>query len=480
MLFNSFEFIVFFIVIVFLYFSIPYKHRWLLLLLGSYYFYMSWKPEYGIIMLFATAVNYFCGRLIGRANSQKKKKIYLSASLISTLSVLFAFKYFNFFNELTRTALAQFSIKNNVPFFNLLLPVGISFFTFQALSYAIDVYRGEQKPEKHFGYFALYISFFPQLVAGPIERSTNLLPQLTERKNDFNFHRAADGVKLMMWGFFKKIVIADRLALYVNQVYNNPHDYFGLTLVIATYFFAFQIYCDFSGYSDIASGSAKIMGYDLMKNFNRPYFSKTIAEFWRRWHISLSTWFKDYLYISLGGNRVDSLKKSFNLLFVFLVTGLWHGANLTFVAWGFLHGLYIFASRKLGSAKKKLLDFLNIDGTNFFLRIFQMFVTFNLVSFSWIFFRANNISDAFYIISHLFDKLSVFKGVALFGRYDFMVAISSVIFLLTVQSIQSRGQIRELLNNKSIFLRWFCYYLIFLGILFFAVDQGNQFIYFQF
>jgi alginate O-acetyltransferase complex protein AlgI len=339
MFFNSLEFVIFFPLVVFAYFALPYKWRWSLLLLASYYFYMCWRPEYIILIIASTLIDYFAGLRMGQVNKKKRKK-YLILSLCTNLGLLFAFKYFNFFNNSLQATFNQFNLFYNVPAFSVLLPVGISFYTFQTLSYSIDVYRGDREPERHLGIFALYVAFFPQLVAGPIERSTHLLPQFYEKHN-VDYVRITNGLKLMTWGFFKKLVIADRLAIYVNQVYNAPGDFHGAHIWIATYFFAIQIFCDFSGYSDIAIGAAEIMGYRFMKNFRRPYLAQSIAEFWKRWHISLSTWFRDYLYIPLGGNRVGKWRWYYNLFVVFMVSGLWHGANWTFVVWGALHGLYL-------------------------------------------------------------------------------------------------------------------------------------------
>ncbi|MFC1785350.1 MBOAT family O-acyltransferase, partial [Candidatus Neomarinimicrobiota bacterium] len=291
MLFNSTQFIIFFPVVVFFYFLLPHRFRWMLLLVASYYFYMCWKAEYLLLILGSTIVDYIVAIQMSRQSTKAKKKLYLILSLAVNLGLLFGFKYFNFFSDSFRTIFDQFNVLYNVPTFKVLLPVGISFYTFQTLSYTIDVYRGKREPEKHLGIFALYVAFFPQLVAGPIERSTRLLPQLVKKYN-FDYNRVTDGLKLMLWGFFKKVVIADRVAVIVNQVYNNPNDAAGLPLLIGTYLFAFQIYCDFSGYSDIAIGAAKVFGIDLMQNFRRPYFAKSIREFWQRWHISLSTWFR--------------------------------------------------------------------------------------------------------------------------------------------------------------------------------------------
>ncbi|MGE0267487.1 MAG: MBOAT family protein [Candidatus Omnitrophota bacterium] len=329
MLFNSFEFLLFFPVVAFVYFVLPFRFRWPWLLLSSYYFYMCWKPEYVVLIILSTLIDYYIGLSMAEAKNRTHAKHLLTLSIICNLGVLFAFKYYNFFNASFRELFSHFNIFYNVPSFKVLLPVGISFYTFQSLSYTIDVYSGKRPAEKHLGLFALYIAFFPQLVAGPIERSTHLLPQLY-KKNHVDYQRVTDGLKLILWGLFKKIVIADRLAYFVNYVYNNPAGGHGYYILIATYFFAFQIYCDFSGYSDIAIGSAQVMGYELMENFKRPYLAQSIPEFWKRWHISLSTWFKEYLYFPLGGNRVPVLLWARNILVVFLLSGIWHGANWTF------------------------------------------------------------------------------------------------------------------------------------------------------
>lgn len=341
MLFNSLQFLIFFPIVILLYYLLPHSKRWIFLLLASYYFYMSWNPAYIVLILISTLVDYFAAIKMSEQDNINKRKIYLFFSLFANLGLLFIFKYFNFFNDSVRLLFQSLGVNYGVPSLSLLLPVGISFYTFQTLSYTIDVYRGVTKPERHFGIFAVYVSFFPQLVAGPIERSERLLPQFRVPviPNENNF---SSGMKLMVWGFFKKVVVADNVAIIVNQVYNNVNEYQGLPLIIATFLFAIQIYCDFSGYSDIAIGSARVMGIHLMKNFNTPYFSKSITEFWKRWHISLSTWFRDYVYIPLGGNRVSKPRHYLNLFLTFLISGLWHGANWTFVIWGALHGGVLF------------------------------------------------------------------------------------------------------------------------------------------
>ena len=369
----------------------------------------------------------------------------------------------------------------------MLLPVGISFYTFQTLSYTIDIYRGDKEPERHFGIFALYVSFFPQLVAGPIERSTRLLPQLN-KKHTFNYLRVKNGLLLMLWGFFKKIVIADRLAALVNTVYNHPTDYQGIVLIIATVFFAFQIYCDFSAYSDIAIGAAKIMGYDLMKNFNRPYFSKSIAEFWRRWHISLGSWFRDYLYFSLGGNKAGKYVWYKNIMIVFLMSGLWHGANWNFVIWGCLHAFYILFSLFIKNIKLYIHNFLNIKKDMFFYKILQVICTFILVDFAWIFFRASTLSDSIYIIKNLFViNLGTLYDKSLHNigldEKDLYLSILLILFLIIVQIKQRKTKIIDAINSQPIYIRWGIYFAGIYSIITFGYyGQGHesQFIYFQF
>lgn len=490
MLFNSFQFLVFFPVVVALYFLTPHRFRWLLLLAASYYFYACWKVEYLILILASTGVDYVAGIRMEKAGKSARRRVWLVVSLCSNLGILFAFKYFNFFNESLRAAFEAFNLFYGVPAFDILLPVGISFYTFQTLSYSIDVYRGHRAAERHLGIFALYVAFFPQLVAGPIERSTRLLPQLFEKKA-FEYDRVADGLRLMLWGFFKKIVIADHVAAYVNAVYNNPEAFTGLPVWIATYFFAFQIYCDFSGYSDIAIGSARIMGYELMDNFRRPYFSKSIAEFWRRWHISLSTWFRDYVYIPLGGNRVVRWRWYYNLMVVFVVSGLWHGANWTFVVWGALHGFYMLAGIASGPGRDHLWQSIagwfettglaRWAGTRRMRKHVAMLVTFHLVLFAWVFFRANDIGDAGYLLQSMlvFDGLS--PTIAAFGKYDLVLAVGAIVFMEIVHLLERRQTFAEFLKSRSVWIRWSVYYGLTMWILLFGVYGKEQaFIYFQF
>ncbi|MCH8329773.1 MAG: MBOAT family protein [Bacteroidetes bacterium] len=484
MLFNSFEFLVFFPIVLILYFSLPHKARLILLLISSYVFYMFWKVEYILLILASTLTDYFISQELGRTTAQRKRDLLLWSSVAINLGILVAFKYLNFitFNISELFGIMDLKI-GGIPVLDVLLPVGISFYTFQTLGYTIDVYRGQIKPERSYIRFALYVSFFPQLVAGPIERAKRLLPQFyVEHKIDPN--RISSGLRLMMWGFFKKVVIADRLAEFVNVVYNNPGDHQGFAVILATYFFAFQIYCDFSGYSDIAIGSARIMGYDLMKNFDRPYFSKSISEFWSRWHISLSSWFRDYLYIPLGGNRVIKWRWYYNLMITFLISGFWHGANWTFLAWGFLHGTYLLIGIWGGGFKNWFNNVTGLDRSAGIKRIFDVLLTFHLALFAWIFFRANNITDAFQLIESMIHIKKTQLGLYIFGpgtNYKDLILVFVFLALMHwVHLIQTRTSMTAWLASKPVWFRWSIYYGMILTLLFFGKYQEQEFIYFQF
>lgn len=478
MLFNSLAFLLFFPVVVVVNFLLPLRYRWLWLLPASCFFYMYWKVEYGFLLLFTATIDYLAALAMAGA-SARRRKILLIVSLASNLGVLFFFKYFNFFNHNIGALFQSLHLTWAVPFSDLLLPVGISFYTFQSLSYTIDVYRGVIPLERHYGRFLLFVTFFPQLVAGPIERAKNLLPQFYERF-EFDYRRMTDGLKLMAWGFFKKLVIADRLAVYVNMVYNHPTDFSGGPVWLATYFFAFQIYCDFSGYSDIAIGAAQVMGFKLMDNFRRPYHARSIGEFWQRWHISLSTWFKDYLYIPLGGNRVSVARRQWNVVVVFLVSGLWHGASWTFVIWGALHGFYMLCSSWLEPWRQRLHARFGLVRRPRLLQALQIAITFHLVLFSWIFFRANSLHDALVILERLWIWPAEHQSVAL-GKIEMIVALISLLLLEAVQIGQHRGSFRHQLAGKPAWLRWSLYYgLVMVILLFGMMASEQQFIYFQF
>jgi D-alanyl-lipoteichoic acid acyltransferase DltB (MBOAT superfamily) len=477
MLFNSFEFVFFFAAVIVVYYSLPYRYRVWFLLAASYYFYMRWNWEYIFLILAQTAINYEIARLIVRSENATIRRAWLAFALVLSLGMLGFFKYFNFFNDNARLLFESAGLSYLVPHLDILLPVGISFYTFQTLSYTIDVYRRQHRVERHLGRFALYVAFFPQLVAGPIERATHLLDQF-KRKNNFDIQRFSDGMKLILWGMFKKVVIADRLAVYVNAVYGSPEIHSGSTLLLATYFFTFQIYCDFSGYSDIAIGSAKVLGYDLMQNFRLPYLSRSISEFWKRWHISLTTWFVTYLYIPLGGNRVSYGRWIFNILIVFLVSGLWHGANWTFIVWGALHASYYFVESLVRRIKERfgiprLLPV--IPGL-----IIQIIVTFHLVVLAWVFFRANSVSDAALITKRIFSDIG---GTLYMGSSQLTTLLSiSLIFVLVVVQIAQATGFASFYFSRSRFpayIRWPGYIGALFGISLLGVSS-NAFIYFQF
>jgi len=488
MLFNSLQFLVFFPAVTALYFLFPHRHRWWLLLLASCLFYMAFIPAYILILAVTILIDYFAGLWLAVPGlPEKRRRTVLSMSILSTCLVLFIFKYFNFFNA-NLAALAQFLHWNySIAALKLVLPIGLSFHTFQSLSYVIEVYRGHQKVERRFGIYALYVMFYPQLVAGPIERPQNLLHQFDE-KHVFEYQRVTDGLKLMLWGMFKKVVIADRLAIVVNQVYGNPHEYAGLPLIVATVFFAFQIYGDFSGYSDIAIGAAQVMGFKLMDNFNRPYFAKSIAEFWKRWHISLSTWFRDYLYIPLGGNRVPYWRWQCNLFITFLVSGLWHGANWTYVIWGALNGAYLIASIWTEPMRKSCCRRTGLARHPVLHKWLQVGFAFSLVCIAWIFFRAKSLSDAWYIGTHVFTdfgrgfQLSANNPLLKMGLspYELVVAVASILLMEGMHALQRHRGIRHMLAERPLCLRWAVYYSLLMGILFWGVFENRQFIYFQF
>jgi alginate O-acetyltransferase complex protein AlgI len=486
MLFNSFQFLYFFIVITSLYFLLPHKFRWILLLAGSCYFYMCFVPIYILILGFTIVVDYFAGISIEK-NTGRKRKGFLVASLIANIGVLAVFKYYNFINENLTLLLKHLHLYHQLPYLNILLPIGLSFHTFQAMSYTIEVYRGNQKAERNFGIYSLYVMFYPQLVAGPIERPQNLLYQF-RTKHEFDYQRIADGLKLMAWGLFKKVVIADRLAIVVNNVYDNPNKYHGISFIIATFFFAFQIFCDFSGYTDIAIGAAKVMGFTLMQNFNRPYHAKSISDFWSRWHISLSTWFRDYLYIPLGGSRVRVPRWYLNLAIVFLISGLWHGANWTYVVWGALNGFYLIFAIITAQARNRMIRF---SGIGRFPRLYagiQIVSTFILVAMAWVFFRAHTIKDAVHIIkSACIESYSDLIGIIhhrhfefLADRIDLVKCMAGLLFLEGVHILQTKYNIIESLRSRPKMLRWSIYYLFLFLLLCGSTNSNSKFIYFQF
>lgn len=497
MLFNSLEFMLFFPAVCLCYYVIPHKIRYLFLLACSYFFYMCWNPEYALLMLTSTVITYASGLLIDSAEKisdekkrTKRKKWYVALSFISNLAILFFFKYFNFAADSAVRLLQLVGITATPPALDVILPVGISFYTFQALSYTVDVYRKDIYAERNFFKYALFVSFFPQLVAGPIERSKNLLIQINQ-KHKFEFERVRSGLLLMLYGFFQKVVLSEYLAIAVDNVYDTYTERTGFQLLVSTILFAFQIYCDFGSYSNIAIGAAKVMGFSLMENFNTPYFSETVAEFWRRWHISLSSWFRDYLYIPLGGSRKGKLRKQFNLMVVFLVSGLWHGASWHFVIWGCLNGMYQVIGEWLKPVKQKLVQLFRVDVTAFSHRLLRMLTTFVLVDISWIFFRAS-FRQGLEILKRILglaegvwftwgDNLEI-MGLTPQTRNLLVVALA---ILLIADICKYRGiRIIDWICRQGLWLRWLVYYTAIFGILIFGVYgpgfDASQFIYFQF
>ncbi|MBB6004559.1 MBOAT family protein [Arcicella rosea] len=467
MLFNSIHFLIFFIIVTLGYWSLGWSGRWRLLLFASCYFYMVFMPIYILILFFTIVIDYFAGIYIEQSKGSNRK-LLLIVSLISNIGILAIFKYYNFFNTNLSYLLHLIEVRNPAPYLKILLPIGLSFHTFQAMSYTIEVYRGNQKAERHFGIYALYVMFYPQLVAGPIERPQNVIHQFYE-KHQFNWEKTKSGLMMMAWGLFKKVVIADRLAMVVDSAYNNPSEKNGLSLLVATFFYTFQIYCDFSGYSEIALGSARVMGFELMENFKSPYFSKSISEFWRRWHISLSTWFRDYLYIPIGGNRVAEWRRYFNQFIVFMISGLWHGAQWTFVIWGSLHGFYLI----IASARNKYFPKLILPD-NTLGKTINLISTFVLVMLAWVFFRAKDTRDA----------LLILKKISLFSVNDSLESPLNNIEILFSLGLIGLLLWKELkcfyINTESNARFYSLISLLMILVYFFGVFNTNNFIYFQF
>ncbi len=484
MIFNSVQYALFLPMAVIVYILLPQKVRWLFLLVASYFFYMCWDARYAVLLLTSTAVTFFAANLMKKSDSRRQRVFYLISGLAVNLGILFIFKYFNFFIETAAGIAGLFGADYKPVELKLLLPIGISFYTFQSLGYMLDVYMDKTKAMSHFGKYALFVSFFPQLAAGPIGRIDSLRPQfdLCSRPTLENIR---SGLLLIGQGLFKKLVIADRLGVLVNTVYDSPADHYGMHFAAATVFFAVQIYCDFSGYSDIAIGSARLLGIELMENFKRPYLATTVSEFWKRWHISLTSWFRDYIYIPLGGNRRRHL---FNIMVVFFVSGLWHGASLTFIVWGLLNGLYQVLGIILRPYSGKLKERLGVKDSSAIYRAFKMLWCFALISFSWIFFRANSIGDIKLILSRLFtfnaSFLTGFNTASLgMDRTDLVVSALLIIILFIYELAMEKEKIGKSFRNSPLVLRWAFYLIVIAIIIVFGVygdANGAQFIYFQF
>ncbi|WP_028242301.1 MBOAT family O-acyltransferase [Pseudobutyrivibrio ruminis] len=493
MLFNSAQFLIFFPVVTLVYFAIPKKIRNYWLLIISYYFYMCWNPKYILLLMASTLITYTSGLLMENIKGKKYDAIkerklknwVVAGSFILNVGMLFYYKYTNFAIDTLDRIFAKLHVAVTIPTVDIVLPVGISFFVFQSLSYTMDVYRDEIYAEKNFFRYALFVSFFPQLVAGPIERSKNLLKQLST-PGEFEYERVRSGLLTMLWGFFLKLVIADRAAVLVNVVYNNVYGYFGYQLVLASVLFALQIYCDFMSYSIIAKGSARVLGYNLMDNFDCPYFATSIKDFWRRWHISLSSWLRDYLYIPLGGNRKGRVRKYINIMITFFVSGLWHGAAFTYIAWGLIHGMYQIIGEILMPVRNKVRTTLHISEDSKVLYILKIIVTFVLADIAWVFFRANSITEAFVVLKNSFylKNLATLKvdiwALGLDMRNAFMLVGATAVLVISSIIKTKNNVLVEWVSNKHFVVRYVLYWGCLLFIIFSMDIGGQEFIYFQF
>ena len=488
MFFNSLEYAVFFPVVCILYYVMSDRIKKAYLLIVSYIFYMSWNPFYSLIMLFSTLTTFLCGIILDNVQKKHSRKLTLVSLLIINFGILFLFKYYSFFTTSLELLMNALGISTHIPSISLSLPLGISFYTFQAAGYTIDVYRRKVPAERDFVIYALFVSFFPQIASGPIQRSEQFIKQLKE-SHKFDYNHVTLGLKIMAIGFFKKMVIADTLAEQVNLVYNQIDINSAAVYIVATIFFAFQIYCDFSGYTDIAIGSAKVLGFDLVTNFDKPYFSCSIPEFWRRWHMSLSTWFRDYLYFPLGGNRVGKIKWYRNIMVVFLVSGLWHGANWTFVIWGIMHGGYQVFGKMTLPMRKKLISISRLDHMTKVYSLIQGIITFSLVCAAWVFFRANTVNDAFSIYGLVFKNITTLLNPRFFidslrfgllRREPMLTCLLSIIFLLIYDAIDIKFGFWTLVGKMKPIFRIVFYVLLVFSFFWFMSTSSNEFIYAQF
>jgi len=482
MLFNSLDFAIFLPIVFLLYWFVAQKNlkfQNALIVVASYVFYGWWDWRFLSLIIFSTVVDYLIGQRLRTEDKQSKRKVLLWTSIVVNLGFLGFFKYYNFFLENFVDAFSLFGMQINANSLNIILPVGISFYTFQTLSYTIDLYRKKLEPTQDFMAFSAFVCFFPQLVAGPIERATNLLPQFY-KKRTFEYNKAVDGMRQILWGLFKKVVIADNCAEFANQIFNNSADMNGSTLVLGAIFFTFQIYGDFSGYSDIAIGTSRLFGFDLKQNFATPYFSRDIAEFWRRWHISLSTWFRDYLYIPLGGSRGGTWMKVRNTFAIFLVSGFWHGANWTFIIWGALNAIYFLPLLLTNNNRKNLGVVAEGKLLPSFREMFAMLTTFMLTVFAWIFFRAENLSHAFSYIGGMFSKSIISIPYFKDGTNSYLT-IGLIFFFILIEWLGRKDKfaIEKTLKNHKIKQVLF-YFILILIIYFLYPSTKTEFIYFQF
>ena len=496
MLFNSFGFLVFFPIVLAVYFVIPKKVRYIWLLVTSYYFYMCWNPKYALLLLFSTGVTYLGSLLLEKCGDRVGwKKTVVAIGLFINFGILFLFKYLDFAVDSLQKILAKVGVTLAEPGFSLLLPVGISFYIFQAVGYLVDVYRGKLKPEKNFLRYALFVSFFPQLVAGPIERSTNLLSQMQgiDKIKLWNSDRVRDGAIVMLYGFVLKMIIADRAAILVNTVYdvNYYAQYQGITVWVAAILFSLQIYCDFAGYTYIAIGASKVMGFQLMNNFNTPYLATSIKDFWDRWHISLTSWFRDYLYFPLGGSRKGPLRKYMNIMIVFTLSGLWHGASWHYVAWGVLHGVMRVVGELTQKVRAKIWAFLKVRTEVLSFKLWQMFATFVLVTIAWVFFRAESTRQALDVIVSMFTQWNPWVlldgsllGLGLDGK-DWIVLLAAILFMVVVECFYyKKVPLVQIFAKQNVLFQMLVFYLGIFAVVLFGVYgpiyDATQFIYFQF
>ncbi len=494
MLFNSYSFLVFFPIVVLIYFVCPRRFRGIWLLITSYYFYMSWNPRFAILIGISTLITFASGLMIEKCK-RISPRVIVAGSVISNLLILGFFKYFIFSLNVCKSFFALFHIYINIPHWDILLPVGISFYTFQALSYTIDVYRGDVKPEHSLINYALFVSFFPQLVAGPIERSGNLLNQIRKVQENvlWKYDRIIEGLILIVWGYFLKVVVADRIAILVDTIFNNYTEFSGgIIFLLGAVGFAFQIYGDFAGYSTIAIGTAKILGFELMENFNTPYFSQSVGEFWHRWHISLSTWLRDYVYIPLGGNRKGRILKYRNIIITFLVSGIWHGAGFHFVVWGLLHGIYQVCGDLTRRIRQQAEEKLKLNKEVASYKIGKILVTFVLVDFAWIFFRAGSLTIALDYIRRMFrgflpENFSADSILSIgFDNYDWWILVVSLLIVLFVSILRyvTGNRIEKILIKQNLWFRWIVILILLFMIIIFGIYgpdyTSSEFIYFQF
>ena len=476
---NSFAFFVFFVAVLAVYWKIHAKYQWVFLLLASYYYFASWKPAYAGIILLTTIINYFSGIIIDR--SKRHKKSYLFLALIFNLGALLTFKYLQFFTLTLNDVFKVFNWQFQLPQFKLLLPIGISFYTLQVIGYLLDVYWGKIKPEKHFGFFALFLCFFPQLAAGPIERAKHLFPQL-KKQHIFDSNEVVSGAKLFTCGLFKKLIIADNLGMIVDRVFTTLPEYKGLSMTLAVFFYTWQIYADFSGYTDMARGTARMAGVDLLENFHFPYLATSVQDFWRRWHISLSSWFKDYVYIPLGGNRYGLPKMILSTLIVFTLSGLWHGAAWHFVVWGILHGIWISGERlikKVFGKKSLLIPY-----------VLKVAYTYCVISVFWVFFRANTITDALYVLQNASIGIKNFifpsyvwaslNQLFIFNIPEMLIVFGALGIAVLLEVFRGNTSLSQVFSRQPVFIRFIFYSVVIFLIIELRSSQMKEFIYTRF